>query len=633
MTLEKQLQQQEITPELATFRDYVFQLGKMSRTKMSENFEAWDTQNEVFRGIRSPDEADKKADKKAAPVKMVVPHTYAQVMTFVSFLFLLYNQNRTFFELLPSGNEDFGDKQHDLEALVQRDVRRNSFNRVLFQLLLDVGRFGIGICECSWTQEAARVRVPTTVTIPVGPNGETAEIPFGEDWQDFIRYAGNALRNVSPYKFLPDTRFPIADFQRGEFCGMEEEYSISELKAMEAVGEVFGVDYIEPLAGNWESFRGGVTRSSLTEQQDLRQTAMTGNVQSIVLVTKMQIRIVPNRFMFAEEKPLGKEDFPVLYHVWVANDQRVIRCEPANWWHGQFGFTLGHFLPDMHETLITGLADLIYRLQEVVSWFINSHITSVRKVLQNRFVINPNVIDMKSFDGEGHIYLRSGVNPMLAERAVTQLQVHDVTAGHMQDTGVLGALMQTVTGVNENAMGQYNGGRRSATEARAVAAGAAGRMKMHGQLIWEQCLEPLARMMVANLRQALPVEQFTLALGPEAESRYNVFKGTPEEVICGHDYFTFDSTLQSEKGFMAQSLQELLLAIMNNPAAAQQTGINPQKLLEEIQWLRGAGNVKRFKMTEEELYAQQMATQGASGGVGGVPPNGSAQELPVHTQA
>ena len=50
--------------------------------------------------------------------------------------------------------------------------------------------------------------------------------------------------------------------------------------------------------------------------------------------------------------------------------------------------------------------------------------------------------------------------------------------------------MEVVTGVNANAMGQYNSGRRSASEARVVTAGAAGRMKMHGQLIWDTSLGP-----------------------------------------------------------------------------------------------------------------------------------------------
>jgi hypothetical protein len=59
--------------------------------------------------------------------------------------------------------------------------------------------------------------------------------------------------------------------------------------------------------------------------------------------------------------------------------------------------------------------------------------------------------------------------------------------------------------------------------------------------------------------------------------RYQAFKGT-QEVIGGGDYFTFDSTLQSEV-VCAQSLQELLLAVINNQAA-QMLDIDPSMLSE-----------------------------------------------------
>jgi hypothetical protein len=92
----------------------------------------------------------------------------------------------------------------------------------------------------------------------------------------------------------------------------------------------------------------------------------------------------------------------------------------------------------------------------------------------------------------------------------------------------------------------------------------------------------------------------------EMQQRYDVYKGTPQEVVRGADFFTFDSTLQSEKGFMAQSLQDLLAAILqSDPTAAASLArdIDPSKIVEEIQYLRGAGNVKRFKYTPAEQAA------------------------------
>ena len=60
------------------------------------------------------------------------------------------------------------------------------------------------------------------------------------------------------------------------------------------------------------------------------------------------------------------------------------------------------------------------------------------------------------------------------------------------------------------------------------------------------------------------------------QQRYDAFKGTPQEVIGEGDYSTFDSTLQSERSFIAQSLQELLVAVINNPQSAQMLDIDPR---------------------------------------------------------
>ena len=109
------------------------------------------------------------------------------------------------------------------------------------------------------------------------------------------------------------------------------------------------------------------------------------------------------------------------------------------------------------------------------------------------------------------------------DRAIRPLDVNDVTRAHFADADVLGKIMEIVTGVNANAMGQYNSGRRSASEARVVTAGAAGRMKMHGQLIWETSLGRLGRLMLSNLRQSLSLERFQGVVGedPMVQARYD----------------------------------------------------------------------------------------------------------------
>jgi hypothetical protein len=125
-------------------------------------------------------------------------------------------------------------------------------------------------------------------------------------------------------------------------------------------------------------------------------------------------------------------------------------------------------------------------------------------------------------------------------------------------------------------------------------------------LIWETSLGRLGKLMLSNLRQELSLESFQKTIGddPMIQQRYGLWKGTPEEVISGADYFTFDSTLQSEKGFVAQSLQELLVAVINNPVSAQMLDIDPRAMLQEVQYLRGVGHIGRFSLSKQVASGQ-----------------------------
>jgi len=599
---------------------------KRSRGVMASNYSQWDVQDEVYRGERTLDSDDKKQEMQSKPTKMVVPNTFAQVMTFTSFLFLMFKQNSNFFELKPTGEEDFGKKWMDCEAVLQRDWARSQGSKNLFQHLLDIARFGTAPLEVSWTKETAKVWI-----VPEEPEekemmGQILSATPSAGYQSFLRFEGNRIRPVSPYRWFPDTAFPICDFSRGNFCASEEDFTMGDLKQLEADGQCAGVKHIQGLRTDFADKRGAMTRMTFTRPN----TWDASRHEAPVIVTKMRKKIVPHDFELDNGKRLGPEEFPILYTIWYANDNRIIRCEPCEEWHQELGFGVGQFTPDMHRTVTMGLADLIYRLQDVMSWFVNSHITSVRRVIQNRNILNPAFVETKSYDGEGDIFLRKGVGRIDPKMAVSQLPASDVTGNHMGDVDILGKLMQMVTGVNDNFMGQMNSGRRSAQENRVQTAGAAGRMKMHGHLIWEGGLGRVGKMMLSNSRQSLSPESFARAVGgikdPQAwMERYAAFKGTPEEIICGDDYLMFDATLSSEKGFMAQQVQELLSMILtSNPMAAQQLTMrmDPLKLVEEMQYLRDGTPVQRFmyspeqmqmmmQMQQQQMMAQQQ--QGAGG--------------------
>lgn len=608
------LKKETLAKGIGELFEHVKGLVAMSRESMSQYYSDWDKADATYRGERAPDLQDKKAESRGQPGKMVMPLSFAQVQTFVSFVFLLFTQNRTVFEMTPTGSEDFKTRP-DAELLMERDSKRNAFTLRLYQWLLDVARFGMGVLEVSWTEEYYR-----TVQVVEGEAGTFLgmEVSGGvsELEQKILQFEGNRITNISPYRFFPDTRLPLSRFQEGEFCATEDEYSYIQLKRMEADGLVAGLEFVPNMTPETWKGRGNSrlpymekTYGTKTEQKS--GSGLTSNSQGTTqtkgtfVITKVQVDIVPSEFLLDDGTKLGRETWPVRYLVWYANDARIVRIEPLNALHGRFTYSVGEFTPDMHKLVNQGLSELIDKLQSVITWYINSHITAVRRVINNKLVVDPMGVEMKSVEDPDSpvILLKANAARTGVSKWIEQVKVQDVTSGHMSDSEMLMKLMQIVTGINDNAQGQYNNGRRSATEARAVTSGAAGRLKMHAAVLHEGGLAPTGGMMLSNLRQGISVETFSRVVGKELppeelQDRYTRFKSTIEDIVGGDDFFVFDGTLQSEKGFIAQSLQELLVAIISNPQAAVMLDLDPREMMKEIQYLRGVTNIDRFSLSK-----------------------------------
>jgi hypothetical protein len=314
----------------------------------------------------------------------------------------------------------------------------------------------------------------------------------------------------------------------------------------------------------------------------------------MTIVTEVQIWISPKEFTDENGKnPLGTESKPELYVIWYANDKTILRADKANYQHNQFCYDVGEFSADQLRTVNESLAEIIDPLQDVATWFLNSRITSVRKNIDNKFVVDPTGIELQDLkDRSPIIRLKPGMARSGVSNWIQQLNVTDVTANHVGDVQTLWGFMQISTGINDNALGQYNGGRRSAAEARTVNAGAASRLKTLAMVLWETMYVPLGSKMLSNLANNLSLEQFRRYVGKSAdEARLATFKNEMD----GYSFEFFDGTAPSEKGYIAQSMQDLLLGLMTNPLAAQMLTQEPfRSLVVEIADLRGIRSPERL---------------------------------------
>lgn len=598
--LIEELKQQEYSDSLRKLTTTLCDYMKSSRQHMQSRYCAWDKQHEVFRQQRTADKEDRRALDQGKPTKMVVPLTFAQVKTLIAFFKMLYTQNSRFYELTPVSMQDQIYREVT-ELLVARDLEFSNWPVVLDQFLLDVTKFGLGVLQTSWVKETVQVEENVPTATSAGAPVTKTEL------LDVVSFEGNRVFNVSPYKFFPDHRWPTRDFQQGEYCAIVEEHTKDALERMEKNGDVAGIEYAKSIK---KENKFGLDKLRLS--YDLKDCKDKDCVVSVV-----QVRLVPSEIFLTDETPLGPETQPVLYLAWLLNDDRIIKLERLLVAHNRFTFEAAELFPDIHEPNNSGLAEVINDLQELVGWFVNSRVSAVSKTIDNWLAVDPRGVNMDTVESRSRVIMMKQGAAAGIDKYIKQLTVQDTTTHHMEDASTLIQLMQTVTGVNENAMGQYNGGRRSATEARAVIQGASGRMRDLAIQVWSSALAPLGRQLVLNLRQGLSQTEFAKMVGDERAEVYGVFHQPISKLIGSYDLFVFDGTSPSEKTFLAQSLQELLSIVLTNPMAAAQFNLDPAKMITEIYELRGISGLPRFSFDPATRQGLIAATTQPAPGPGG----------------
>lgn len=597
---------------------------KFSRGKMKGQNARWDRNLKVWRGERCPDEKDIDASENDEPEKMVIPTSYSQTMTFVTFAFMLYTQNQPLFRMGPTGNEDY-DLSETCETTLDRDVRKNQFNVKLFQLLLDAARFGLTCVKTSWKKEIQFVNVPQQTEMLEVEGFSFADTEINVE-QEFIRYEGNDFVVVSPYRLIPDMRLPLTRWKEGRFVADEQDYHFSWVKEQESLNVFAGTEFIEKFSKkSFEDSNRWMGQWSAVE----KDFSKSGSDEDDFMVVNTEMNVRMNLHKYIPSLP-NRED---LYLICIANDNRIIRIEPANYFHGEFIYDLGQFTPDQHAELNMALADTVDALQDVITWLINGRLMSLKQGLDRHLVVDPLAIDTVGLDQRSPIILLKKTAPRTGiANFIQQIKYTDMSQQNMAEAESLMKIMQMVTGVNENAMGQYAPGRRSASENRAANQGASSRMTLHATLLYDQVLQPMAQKALINQRQNMSFETFVKIVGKTSptppytiEELFEQFAPIDQTSLIGNeDFFVFDAMSSNEKVYLAQSIQELVIALIGNPAVIPLTNYNLTKLIDELQYLRGIRNVGRFKNDP----SGQSVIPGMPGQVGAVDPGTGAPVVP-----
>jgi len=593
--------------------EYILKRIRSSEEQMTKFYSRWQVaERKIQAYLTLPDYEQMLKDmndKSAPPAPAIIlfPYNFASISTIVTYCMKVYCSKKPFTPLGANGKEA-ADNVKYMEAMLQYQYDMNKMIMRIFQLLLDGELYGLGVVRNIWAIKRGKRRV-------IRPPNETERLSYAnnpqdlpallKDYEEKVIYAGNETMNIDPFMFFPDPNVPMAEVsEKGEFVFWREYVGKHILLEAERAGALKYVRTIEPGTGStaddkWynlshrSAISGGNAHAGGTEGRG--QTGLHNSYK----VDQGSCTIIPL------ELGLGPEDYPVKYLFTILNKTQIVQAEPLDMDHGRHPVEVSEPYSLGYGFGQPSLSDYISPIQDILSWFIDSHIYNVRASLNNQWLYDPSKIDETSlkYPQPGkHIRLKPLAYGTDVRAALTQFPVNDVTRGHISDLATFLKIGDMVSSVNDSMRGTPTAGRRTAADARMTNESGFGRLSVHAQLISQMCLTRLTDQYVLNIQQFQEEDQWLKVIGQES------YTNVGAQLLMGNfTYTVHDGTLPLDRIGSFDTWKEILMGMAQSPILSRSHSL--PRIFEHVCALGGAPNITSFRLVSD-TELDQMAKAG-----------------------
>ena len=611
-------------PESETHQELLRRIldrAEVSYRVVSSRFDTWDEIDQNLVCYKQPTAEDErlKIENPHRPVSVVVPYAYLTLETILTY-FVERFLTPPLLRLSGVGPEDILGAIR-LEHLLDYQTRKSKVALALHTQWRDAFAYGYGVTHVRWIEE----RGPLTT---VKEQGYFSRLLGWVGWgyddfeteEDALLYEGNVLENIHPRFFLPDPNVPIHQVEKMEFAGLMQRTNLVSLLREEATGDLFNVKYVKDLGE-------GGARSKYFREQDSLDRYSLGQPASITHPTDrlwMYVDLIP------KDWGIGEKEYPEKWLFGVAGDQIIIKADPIRLKHNRFPITI--FAPEFDGYAINPLSKLetVLGLFKMADFYVNSHAANVAKAVNNMFVVDPRLVyedDVR--DGKWGMLarLRPEAFGQGVDKAIKQIPVTDVTQHHMQDTLLIGDLIQRATGASDSVQGimRKTSERRSATEARDVRISAISRLEKAAKIASIQVMEEMGYLMAEHTQQFMSDGTYINILGESIERLQKEYgfdlaleagrqRVNPEDIQVRYDIYVTDGPDNTED---PQSLTSLYQIIANNPELQRQFDI--VRVTKAVARALGLRNVSDFDrvapQTAQVMGPEQIESQMQAGNI------------------
>lgn len=595
---------------------------------INQRFDAWRKAERQHLAYVDVDETDKAGNQIFTGAKdIIVPYTFAVLQTRLTYFFFSFVSKNPMVPIYGRGPNDFIAAKL-MEVVQDYQVSEMKAALVLYCFLQDCERYGLGIIKNVFYNASEKRWV--TKRDPVQFMGIKLFDRITRSREDVVTYEGNLPVNVSVFQFLPDPRVNVSDVKNMEFCGHKFVESHNSLLKKENNNEYFNVDKI-PYNNTDTRTRPYDSAEKFSNDSDLSKIVGVSSAANeligdpSVAMTKdsvnhdcveMVIRLIPS------EHELGKSKYPEEWIFTIAENSTVIKCEPSI--YSEMNYYVGESNPDHASPFNKSTVDMTNGLSDTLSWLFNSHMANVRKIINDSVIVDPSIIELTDILKKSPVKIIRVKEAHWGEKGaidagIKQLQINDITRGHIQDSQVVMNLIQRVTAATDNIMGMTEEVKRTATETSSTINLATARLKLNSFLYFISAIKPWWKASVFNNQALLTEERYykitddmakDLGYDPEEIKRRVLVK--PEDLYGNFDFDIPPMDMPIDKANMAKIWREIIMDVVNNPMLQNRFDIMP--MFKQMVYNLGITNMRDFEIKTKVMpdeKVQQLAKDGA----------------------
>ena len=610
----------------------------MSERKMQTFYARWQVNELKYQAYINLDDFEqilKGLNDEGRPslaIHITVPYAFATINTIVTYLLHTFAGRKPIFQI-GSAKRETSRSAMMMEQVLQYNADRVRLVKLIYQFLMDTQIYGVGIFRTGWKDEKCVRTVwkdeqPQVAGLGLQPQAGGPPPKKVRSREQRLVYSGNTVDTIDPYMFLPDPRVPMQEVNRkGEFVFWKTYVGKHELQKMEAYDEIKYVYAIGEMKNSSTALAEPMTNRGLLSKGDgipgrnTNQTDKTKNWHESVQGTVM---IIPNELGLGSGDPM--DDKPQRWIFQVINRTQIVQAELFDNDHDMhpvavsepysMGYGFGH----------PGMADYLNPMQDLMSWFINSHVENVKAALNNMWLVDPSKVEMQDLKQPGAgklIRIKKSAYGQDLKSMLTQFPVADVTGRHVADFQMLMSMTDAMSSITDNLRGlQDDGCRKTATEVRTAGEAAASRLAAQTRLVSAQAMTDLSEQMTLNIQQYIDDDFYINIVGKEGLD--NSIKISPEMLVGDFHYPVHDGTLPLDKVALLDVWKQIYQGIAQDPT--MRPNFDMMNMFRFIAELGGAKNIDSFILETPEPGAPPppnsvpITNPGQTPGLSGSPP-------------